>query len=97
MTGDDVVDRLQVLVVVEHHEALGRDAAVGGEDQADVDLAAVEGRLGQRSAGVEGLEALEVQPVGLLQAGLAERPGRALGRPAERHLGGNGRQVGQSS
>src|SRR3954449_13237488 len=74
---------MEVLVVLEDLQPQGGDAPVAGEDQADRDLVLGDGRLGQRAARIEGLEALELQAVRALEAGLAERTGRALGRTTE--------------
>src|SRR5437762_3161608 len=79
----DVVRELQVLVVIEKDEALGDDARVTREEEPDVDLLALERRDRQRATRVERLEIFEGDPVGVLEAELAERPRRALGGPAE--------------
>src|SRR4029077_7919013 len=91
----DVVGQLQLLVVIEQHEVVDRDGRVRREQQADVDLAALERRDRERSARVEGLEILEVDAVRALQSGRAERPGRALRRSAEDQLAPDRREVGQ--
>ncbi len=84
-----------MLVVVENDEVVGRDAAVAGEDEADVDRPALEGGVGERPARVKRLECLEVQTVGRDQALLAERPLRALGWPAQGPSTGDGGHVRQ--
>lgn len=83
---DDVVGGLELLVVVEHDQALGRHHAVGAEDQPDADLPLLDRVEGQRAAGIERPEALEPRAVGLLQPWLAERPLRAFRRAAEHEL-----------
>src|ERR1700730_6077935 len=92
---NDVVGVLQVLVVLQLDVLAGRVGAVAGEDEADVDVALVPGRLGQRAASVERLEGLEVQPVDPLQPGLAEGAGGALKRTAKRPLRSQRHQVGK--
>ncbi len=84
----DVVRELQMLVVLEQHEVVGRDVRVGREQLADVDLAGLDRGHGQRTTRVERLEVLEIDAVGLLQARDAERPVRTLGRAAEHQVAG---------
>src|SRR5712691_5445378 len=72
-----------MLVVLEHDEVVGGDAAVAGEDEADIDGPALEGGVGERPARVQRLEVLEMQTVHRYQALLAERALRALGRSAQ--------------
>src|SRR5437763_32276 len=49
----EVVDRLQLLVVVERHPAVLGDGAVAREQQGDRDVSVIECRLGVRSTGIE--------------------------------------------
>src|SRR3954469_9194241 len=56
---------------------------VRAEDQTQRDLALLDRALGQRATGVQGDELGELHPVGVLEARLAERPGRALLRTTE--------------
>ena len=54
---------------------------------ADVDVTLAQRLRGERPAGVEAEEAVEGQPVHVVEADEAQRTGRALGRPAEREPG----------
>ena len=84
-----------MLVVVEQDVVLEGDVRVGGEQLADLHVAAVDGRDGDRSARVEGLEVLELQTVGAHQALQTERPLRAFGRAAQDQLAGDRLQIAQ--
>src|SRR5712691_3700635 len=75
------------------------EVAVAAEHQADVDLAALERRAGQRPVSVQGLEGLEVQAVQRHQARQAVGPRRALGSGPEDQLSSHRlkvRELGQA-
>src|SRR5205823_7531359 len=85
----DVVGVLQVLIILELDILPGRIRAVAREDQANVDIAAVEGGFREWPAGIERLEGFEMQTVFRRQARLAKRSGGALRRYAMRQLAGD--------
>ena len=90
-----VLRRVEVLRVLQDDEAVGGDRGVGGEDVTGVDLAVLQGVDRQRAAGVERLEALEGDAVGLRQAGRCRR--RASGTPADRRGSASWRRCPSSS
>src|SRR6185503_7672120 len=69
---DDVVGQLEMLVVLEQDEIVGRDGRVRGQQHPDLDLAAGQGLDRQWPSGVEWYEFLEFQAVGLLEPEEAE-------------------------
>src|SRR5256885_16747173 len=75
-----------MLVVIEEHEPLRHDAGVAREDEANVDLLALESCDRERTADIEWLEVLEREPVDILEAERAEGPRWALRRPAQDHV-----------
>ena len=89
-TGVTLSDGWRFLSSSSRTQPVGVDDAVGGEEQADLDVAVLEGGDGERTAGVERLEVLERQAVGLFEALLAERALGALGRAAEHEGAGDG-------
>ncbi len=84
--GRDVLRRLQRAVVGQDDQVLRWDARVGGEEQADADLARDQRLQGERAAGVGRREGLEPQPVGPLEArpGSRARSGHSGGPPKTR-------------
>ena len=89
-----VLGGLQPPIVLEQHEAVLGEAAVGREEHADVDRAALDGLGGDRTAGVEGQEGLEVQTVRLgepRQAEVALRDIPEARRVSGRQRGDEGR------
>src|SRR5438046_2246694 len=82
-----------MLVIVEQHEVSGLDRRIGREQQRNVDLAALQGRHGQWSTRIEGLEFFDLHPVLVLKAQEAERSLWAFRRTAEHELIVKTRQV----
>ena len=66
---------------------------IGAEQQGDIDVAVAERLVGDRSAGLEGDEVGELQPVHLTKPDLAELARGALCRTAEDELGSDRRQI----
>src|SRR5437899_3367091 len=82
--GDDVVGQLQVLVVLEDHEAPVGDRAVGGGELGHLHVAVAERILQLRSVEAERPEPLEGDAIDVMEAERAELPGRALRRAPPR-------------
>src|SRR5206468_6937231 len=83
-----VVSRLQVLVVFQHHEV--RVVHAGGEQLADLDRPALQGVDGERTPEVQLLHFLELDAVEILQPDLAEGVGGAVRRRPEYERAGDG-------
>ena len=82
-----------MLVVFQQRVVLERDVRIGREQQADVDVAAVQRRNGQRTTRVKRLEVLELQVVDAHQTRQTERPLGTLWRTAEHQLAGDRLEV----
>ena len=91
----DALGGLEIPIVLEQHEPVRVDRPVAGEEERHVDVARAKGRDRERPAPIERDERREADPVGGFEPEEAERPGRALGRPAERELGGVGLEVAE--